>query len=48
MNINTQEAFNLMLSCIAVAAPIALVWGVLSRALRGFVDMVTGRDTIRL
>lgn len=48
MSIDIQQAFDLMLQIFVVSAPIGLVWAVLSRAFGGFVDMVTGRDRIRL
>ena len=48
MNVDTQVAFDLMLQVFVVGAPIGLVWCVLSRVFRGFIDMVSGRDSIRL
>lgn len=48
MNIDTQAAFDLMLQVFMVAAPIGLVWSVLARVFRSFIDMVSGRDSIRL
>lgn len=48
LSVDTQAAFDLVLAVFTVVAPIALIWAVLSRAFRGFVDMVTGRDHIRL
>lgn len=48
MNIDTQVAFDLMMQVFVVAAPIGLVFALLSRVFRGFVDMVTGRDSIRI
>lgn len=48
MSVDVQLAFDFMLRIFAVAAPIGLVWAVLSRVFRGFIDMVTGRDSIRL
>lgn len=48
MSVDTQVAFDLLLQVFIVAAPIGLVWAVLSRAFRAFIDMVSGRDNIRL
>lgn len=48
LNIDTQLAFDLVLAVFGVVAPIAIVYALLSRAFRGFVDMVTGRDNISL
>lgn len=48
MSIDTQAAFDLMLQVFTVTAPIGLVWAILSRVFRSFIDMVTGRDSIRL
>lgn len=48
ITVDVQSAFDLMLAVFGVCAPIALIWNVLGRVFRGFVDMVSGRDNIRL